>query len=50
MVNKDEIINEIERLIDHYTPYRFISDSEESIAVRATLTRLLRFANGGLDE
>lgn len=45
MVNKKQIIEEIERLIDHYTPYRPVTDSTEDIMVRSVLRGLLNFAS-----
>lgn len=50
MATKKQIIDEIERLIDHYEPYRSILDSEENMKVRAALSALLSFAKRGLDE
>jgi len=41
--NKKEIIEEIERLIDHYSPYRPITDSPEAKEVRDVLGSLLNF-------
>ena len=50
MANKKLIVEEIERLIDHYTPYRSATDSIEDIKVRSVLVGLLHFVNGGKHE
>lgn len=43
MRNKQEIVDEIERLIDHYTPYRPILDSEGAKESRKALGLILNF-------
>lgn len=45
-----EIIWEIERLINHYTPYRQLTDSPEAKEIREVLTKLIRFALQKHDE
>ena len=44
MKSNKEIIEEIERLINHYEPYRPITDSPEAKAVRDVLCKLVNFA------
>ncbi len=43
--NKKQIIEEIESVIDHYTPYRPITDSIEAREIRKVLCELLDFIN-----
>ena len=42
-MNKKQIIEEIERLIDYYTPYRPLTDRKEMQEVRKVLWELLDF-------
>jgi len=41
---KQQILEMIEELIDHYEPYRPLTDSDEMVAVRRVLTEVLEFA------
>ena len=38
-----KIVEKIEEMMDHYTPYRQITDSNESKAIRGALNELLEF-------
>ena len=47
---RKKIRERIETLIDHYTPYRRITDSDKSKEIRKVLIELLDFMNGDLDD
>lgn len=40
---RNRICEEVEKLIDHWTPYRPITDSKEAVAIRKALGELLGF-------
>ena len=43
MKQRQEVLEWIENRIDHYTPYREITDSKEAKEVRKVLIELLKF-------
>lgn len=42
-MSKQKIIDKIDDLIDHWTPYRTITDSPEAVKVREVLGELREF-------